>query len=128
MTLPGVPLSAPFADKIEQGLPKATGVISAAADVAKSIQDARMAKLPPNMPNLAGLAGAHAKLRHGIEARAAKSLARIEDADAHADATFAKYNASIDAHDAGLDTIDDYLTDLDKQLGNAAPEGSKESS
>lgn len=122
-------ISRRFSDKVESGLPRATQIVAAAADVAKSIQDDRaMAKLPPNMPNLAALAGAHAKLRHGIEARAAKSITKIEGVDAHADATFEKYNASIDNHDGGLVAIDDYLTDLDKQLGNGAPEGSKESS
>jgi hypothetical protein len=137
--VPGVVRPAPisadafFAALIAK-LDRDTERIRSATVIAKAIADNREALIVPtpprplNLPNLAGVAPAFAKLRHGIEARAQKLLARVEGTDARADDVFAKADAKLDAHEHGLKAIDGFLDDLDAVVGNGAPAGSAGSS
>ena len=104
--------------------------IKSATVIAKALIEGKQAmadKPKLNLPNLAGVASAFDKLRHGIEARADKMLKRVEAIDAKADTVFKSADAKLDAHDRGLGEIDHYLDALDR-VGNGFTEGSSESS
>jgi len=79
-------------------------------------------------PKLRGIAGAMAKLNHGLEARAEKLLTRIGDAETRGEATFATAHRQIDEAEAALADVDKFMSDLAGANGGPTLDGSQESS
>jgi hypothetical protein len=112
-------------EELERGADR----IAAAVPIARAIIDGRKAMAKVNMPNLAGVAGAFDKLRHGIEHEAANVLQRIEgEAQAKADAAFKRVHARLDDHIEAVHDIERQIDEMDQVLGNGAPADSPPSS
>ena len=71
----------------------------------------------PVTPKLKGIAGAMAKLQHGLDDRADKLLARIESADQRSDAAFKKAHGTLDAAEAAVADVEEFVAGLEGSNG-----------
>ena len=72
--------------------------------------------------NLQSVAGKLSKLKHDTEFDAGKLAARIDNVSTRKDAAFSKGHQYLDATEANIGEVEQFVSDLEQAIGNGAPE------
>ncbi len=93
-----------------------------APQIMAAMQDPNETRKMAKTLNLQGLSGKLTKLKHDVEYDAGKLAARIDSVSTRKDAAFSKGHQYLDATEANIGEVEQFVTELEEAVGNGAPE------